>query len=872
MEFNHTCDLCPLSEGAISTCMEPVMGGSPKIMIVVDYPSVEEDKSGDSFSDQPLLAQLLFEVLDIPKNDIYLTYLAKCRPLGNNTASNHFTVCREEYFKKEIEEVKPLSIILMGGDVAESVLGKSIKSLRGSVHSFEGCPTVATYSVSMGRKDPEILELIAKDIQQGYSIAFGAEVVESDTVIVEVEDGYTLDKLIEHIKAVGGFAFDFETTGLDIHAVDFYPTALSISFQPGVAYVIPLFHFEKDNLWVSKEHGKINNYLIDALREVFLDFRIYKVAHNAKFDGNILKRFFGYWLEGRYDDTMTMHHCLYNNEKHSLEVIVDAYFPPLRGYKNETKRYKWTEVPWEVLKNRNGVDADATLRLHIVFEGELLDKPQEYIAYRNIMAAALRPLMEAEYEGSLIDIEHINEGIAIAERRQKELLDQLYAFPQVGEYNRREQKVQNTKIIKELQAKIDGGAKAYLVTRYEERIKKLKSGEEQVFDKVNFASPLQLKELLFGPNGFRFSRPIDERWKKPIDNTEADTLGMIEDSTGFINALLNYRGVGKVLSTYLIGIRDRLDINGRIHGKFHQPGAATFRMSSMDPNLQNMISRSDFTDVLDIIAYVKGSFIPPAGHIILNVDFSQMELRIIAHFADEDTMLQAYRDGLDLHIITAADDHRMTVEEFYQQDKDTQKKQRYEAKASNFGFIYGLSAEGFVEYAKNKYGIILTKSQAIKHRTSYFHKYSKLLKYHSTIIAKAEKYGYVRTLFGSRINLPDIYHPSSAIKAHAERNAINGPIQGTGGQFGVFDIALLYRRLDPRVRLFNTVHDSIMYYVPYDLIQETVDIVRSTSENLPVREYFGVTFDRVQLKVDVEASTKSWKGLEPIDNLSITNT
>jgi len=872
MIFTHTCDFCPLSEGAISTCMEPVMGGSPKIMIVIDYPSAEEDKSGDSFSDQPLLAQLLFEVLDIPKNDIYLTYLAKCRPLGNNTASNHFTVCREEYFKKEIEEVKPLSIILMGGDVAESVLGKSIKSLRGSVHSFEGCPTVATYSVSMGRKDPEILELIAKDIQQGYSIAFGAEVVESDTVIVEVEDGYTLDKLIEHIKAVGGFAYDFETTGLDIHAVDFYPTALSISFQPGVSYVIPLFHFEKDGVWVNREQGMIEPYLVDALGEVFLDSKIYKVAHNAKFDGNILKRFFGYWPEGRYDDTMTMHHCLYNNEKHSLEVIVDAYFPPLRGYKNETKRYKWTEVPWEVLKNRNGVDADATLRLHIVFEGELLDKPQEYIAYRNIMAAALRPLMEAEYEGSLIDIENINEGIAIAERRQKELLDQLYAFPQVGEYNRREQKIQNAKIIKELQAKIDKGAKEYLVLRYEERIKKLKSGEEQVFDQVNFASPIQLKELLFGSNGFRFSRPIDERWKRPIDNTEADTLGMIDDSTGFIDALLNYRGVGKVLSTYLIGIRDRLDINGRIHGKFHQPGAATFRMSSMDPNLQNMISRSNFTDVLNIISYVKGSFIPPQGHVILCADFSQMELRIIAHFADETTMLQAYKDGLDLHIITAAKDHNLTVEQFLAQGKDIQKKQRFEAKASNFGLIYDQSVKGFMEYARTQYGVTLTEEQAKKRRNNFFTNYPKLLKYHSTIVMKAEKYGYVRTLFGSRINLPDIYHPSNAIKSHADRNAINGPIQGTGGQIGAFDIALLHRRLDPRVRLFNTVHDSIMYYVPFDLIPETIDIVKYTSENLPFSKYFGITFDKVQLKVDMEASLSSWGKLEPAEKLSITNT
>lgn len=873
MEFNPQCDFCPLSEGAIHACMEPVQGPTPRLMIVIDYPSLEEDKTGHSFSDQPILAKLLFEVLDIPKTDVYLTYLAKCRPLGSNTASGNFTICREEYFKNEVLEVKPQAIVLMGGDVVESILGKSIKSLRGTVHSYEGSPAIATYSVNMGRKDPDILELIAKDIQQAYNVAYGAENVESDTVTVEVDSLEVLDTLIKHIQQVGRFAFDFEATGLDIHSLDFFPTALSISFQPGSAYVIPLFHFEKFSMWTIQSEGAIHAPLIERLAEIFTDPLIRKVAQNFKFDASILKRFFGYYPEGRCDDTMTMHHCLYNNERHGLKGIISTYFPALSGYEDETKRHKWAEVPWEVLCKYTGIDSDLTGRLGIILEAELLEDLPSYLAYRNLMSAALRPLLEAEFEGSLINPQTIQEGVDIATRRQEELLRTLYAFPQVEEYNRREQRRQNSKQIKELQAKIDAGPKAYLIARYEERIAKLKSGEEQVFDQVNFASPIQLKELLFGSDGFRFDRPTDDRFgkKKEIDNTEADTLKQIDDSTGFIDALLNYRGVGKVLSTYLKGIQDRLDINGRIHGKFLQHGAATFRMSSADPNLQNMITRSDYKEVLEIITYVKGSFVPPPGHVILQLDFSQMELRLMAHFADEETMLQAFRDGLDIHAITAASDHQISMEQFLALDKDIQKKQRYEAKASNFGLIYGQSAPGFKEYARAQYGLILTDVQARKRREAFFNKYSKLLRYHKLIVQRAEKYGYVRTLFGSKINLPDIYHPSQGIKSHAERNAINGPIQGTGGQFGVFDIAILHKRLNPKVRLFNTVHDSIMYYVPYDLIQETVAIAQETSENLPVREYFGFTFDKVQLKVDVEASTKSWRELEAIDKLSITH-
>ena len=139
-------------------------------------------------------------------------------------------------------------------------------------------------------------------------------------------------------------------------------------------------------------------------------------------------------------------------------------------------------------------------------------------------------------------------------------------------------------------------------------------------------------------------------------------------------------------------------------------------------------------------------------------------------------------------------------------------------------------------------------------------------RYHEIMKQQAQKNGFVKTLFGARINLPDIYSPQQGVKSHAERNAINGPDQGTGGQLGMFGIAILHRRLPRAVKLFNTVHDSIAYYNTPDLFNQTMDIMKETLENLPLEQYFGVRFDKVPLKVDLEASTKSWKDLEPIDN------
>ena len=872
MVFDPNCELCSLCKGATNVCLPGGMRAdsnkSPKLMVVVDYPSTSEDSSGESFSDQPLLDKLLFEILEIPVEDIYFTYLAKCRPIGTLSSAANFVVCRDKYLMDEIKIVDPQCILLVGADVAECILKKPLKSLRGSVHEWMDRSVVATYSPNMGRKDPALLPSIAEDIQRAYNIVYGVSHDIKSTEIVEVDSEEILDKLIQYIKQIGGFSYDFETNMLDIFSPAFYPTSLSISFQPGCSYVIKLFHYDEDSPWINWSERRIRFILINKLSEVFLDREIWKVAHNHKFDGNIYAKYFGFHPLGVLYDTMTMHHQLYNHKKHGLKIIVPEYFPELKGYEDEAKRHKWSKIPWNDQRLYNGVDSDVTIRLKSILEGELLQNMPSYLAYRNLMSASIVPLMMAEYRGSLINMDNLREGISVAEHRMEELMDKMYSFPTVIEYNNRKRRSANLKALKELEEKITKGVNKGVEERYRVRINALRSGQEQVFDRVNFDSPLQLKDLLYGPDGFRFPIPTETRYNKEIelDNTGKDTLTMIDDTTGFIDILLNYRGVGKTLKTYLRGIEERVDMNSRVHGKFLQHGTATFRMSSADPNLQNIITRSPYEDVKHIITFVKGSFACPEDYTILNADFSQLELRLIAHIAQETTMLKAYEDEIDLHELTAANDHGYTLEEFRNLSKDKYKQFRYEAKARNFGLIYGQSAPGFKEYARAQYGIKISDRDAKLGRDKFFRKYPKLLTYHQVTVNRGKRDGFVTTIFGSRVHIPDIYSPIGAKRSHAERNAINSPVQGSGGQFGIFGIALLNVRLDPRVLLFNTVHDSIILYTPNFLVEETIPIVKETLENLPVNEYFGITFDKVKLKVDIEASTKSWKDLEPISN------
>jgi len=249
------------------------------------------------------------------------------------------------------------------------------------------------------------------------------------------------------------------------------------------------------------------------------------------------------------------------------------------------------------------------------------------------------------------------------------------------------------------------------------------------------------------------------------------------------------------------------------------------------------------------------------GVIVHNCDYSQAELRVVASFANETAMLTAYENDQDLHAVTAANMLKLTLEAFYELDKDTQKKWRTRAKAGNFGLLYGMSAGGFKDYARNNYGVELTDKEAEDTRKLFFQTYPNLLEYHATYIAKARKFGYVRTLFGRKRHTPDIHSSDNFKRSNDERVSINSPIQGTAGEFTIFALALLHNRLDPRVQIANSVHDSIILYCPDELLEETIDLLKLTCENLPTEQYFGKSL-RIGMKVDIETSKTHWGDLK----------
>lgn len=767
----------------------------------------------------------------------------------------------------------PTDVILSIGEAALNYCCgvKGITKAAGIVHKMKDIPVVPIVSPGYIEHNPNYLRKFAEDIHTAYQISIGMDKIEVQNQWVLVENLDTLRTLVKYVKQTGICCFDFETTELtEMNTFDpnFVCTTLSISFQQGSSYVIPLYHPE--SLFLNNIHE-----IVAILQPIFSDPDITKIGQNIKFDMHCAA-----WLglndfRGPFHDTMLMHQLINEIPSHKLKDMVREYYPRFGNY--EAALNKNWKAALKDLARYNALDSDLTLRLYWVFHNILLEEEAIYLEYRNLTAPATKTLFFMEEAGMRVDKAHLINSIRIVESMVSEQETLMNKHPEVKKFclYKKEEALQAT--IKELEDKIEKeSGKVYVgkqpkinaanrIEQYTKLISDLKAGVKVVDDHViNYDSPVQLKELLFSDRGFNFKLPKQDYRRLAEDSTGADNLNLIKDKSGFLEQLQIYRQLQKINSTYLTSILEKMDQNHDIHTTLNQDVAKTGRLSSKNPNLQNIISRTKFKVVEEAVGYVKGAFIPPDGYTLVQADYSQIELRVIAHYAKEKTMLQIYQEDRDIHEMTAANSRGYVIEAF-QKLKETEpkvyKQMRYEAKAENFGFVYGMSAAGFKEYARTDYGLIITSTEAEKRREAYFRKYPGLLEYHKIYIAKARKFGYVRTFFGRRIHLPDIHSINNGVRGHAERNAINSPIQGTAGEMTIFALSILFNRLPREVLIVNSIHDSIMLYIPDHMLLTTLPIIKEAMENLPLMEYFGKEIDSVPIKADFETSKVSWKDL-----------
>ncbi len=547
--------------------------------------------------------------------------------------------------------------------------------------------------------------------------------------------------------------FDTETTSLNELEAEL--VGMSFSYKKGLAYYVP----------VSEDQGEALQTL-EIFRPFFEKEDLVKVAHNLKFDYKILRRY-NITVKGAMFDTMIAHYLLNPDGRHGMDYLSEIYL----GYKPvsiETiigKKGKnqgnFRDADLRTQTDYAAEDADVTFQLYELFAPQLKKENLEDLFF-NIEMPLMEVLAKMELAGISLDEKWLAQESIDLENDLKQLEQKIFEL----------------------------------------------SGEE-----FNVNSPKQLGEILFE------KLQLDPKAKKTKTGqyaTSEDILQKLAAKHEIIQHILEYRTYQKLKSTYVDALPSQIEkSDNRVHTNFSQTTAATGRLASVNPNLQNIPIRTLRGQ------QIRGAFVAGEGKKIISADYSQIELRLIAEISGEDNMIKAFQNGEDIHASTAAKLFNIPLEE-------VSKIQRSQAKTVNFGILYGQGAFALAEQTG------LSRSEAKQMIEAYFETYSKLKAYMAEQVKKAREIGYVETILGRKRHLKDITSNNFVVRAHAERNAVNAPIQGSAADVVKMAMIKIQKELEKeklKTRMLLQVHDELVFESPLDEVEVATNIIKMEMEN-----------------------------------------
>lgn len=639
---------------------------------------------------------------------------------------------------------------------------------------------------------------------------------------IDTEISENWEVVYNYCKQTGLCVFDFEATGLDWYADTFRVTLLSVSFQAGSSYIIPI------------------DQIPQFIAKVAADKDIVKVAHNMAYDYLVAKK----WIKrkrGMWFDTMLAAKVLYSDRRVGLKELTRQYFTHYAGYEDELDGYGWENIPYNILRDYGSIDTDITCRLYYIFKAELSQNKRTENYFWRIQMSALWTLIDIQARGVKVNIKKAKELQLKAEDYLERREQEIKSWPDVVRFERAK--------LKELKKLELERVKSKLETSKQKKHwqKKLAEVPKMTYS-LNFNSPKQMKEFVYTDRGLGLT-PMVEQGEKVYSCAE-HVLKNYDHP--FFELYWSRNKIDKLKSTYIDAVLE-LSYNGRVYPSYHQAVTATGRLSCSSPNLQNFPKRVSINCELykELLDAVLELFEPDGGGVFFQADYSQIELRVIAELSGDDVMKQAYKDGKDLHTLTALKVLDISEEQWAAMSDEDRYYNRTSAKAVNFGNIFGQGDYGFMMYAKNTFGVDLTIEQARTMQKAFFELYSGIKNYQVKDIYLSKKRGYCETLFGRR-RYVDLE------VGNIDNILMNTPVQGTAADLMLLTLRLWHLR--SKVDLQITVHDSALGTF-YD--QSDLKVLSDTASNLPVEYYFGRGLD-VPLEVDFEAGS-DWKNLEEIN-------
>ena len=737
------------------------------VMVIGEFPHEKENKDNAVFVSigGDYLCRLLYDA-GISRNQLYMTYLVKCFPANYSVLKQDIDYCMN-YLKQEIEVVKPRLILLLGNTVLKELLGlEGITKYRGGIIEKDGIKYLPTLHPAAVMKAPALANYLIADTQKVSQIIKNnfCTLEKIDKQYLFISNIKDITKLFTKLKESNILYYDIETTGLNWMTDKMIGIGLSADNKN--YYWLSLVNTTMDVTNIGKNwivwDILVYDFICSLLKELFSLPELQYVAHNGKFDNKFISML-GIHVETTFD-TMLMHHLLNEEVSHGLKDL--AKDVEMNGYENElnvileknkkNKFFNYMCIDGAILGKYCNMDVDCTSRLHYNYIKEL--NKYEYL-FNDIVMPLSNVLMYMELTGVCLN--------------------------------------QNTLVPLGIKLEQD------IVTMQEEIY-------SLVGERFNIGSGDQLGNILI----HKLHIPIREKTPTGKIKTNEEVLSKYS-ANSVINKVLTLKKMQKIKNTYVDGMLKLLYPDGRLHTNYsiasdgnreEARGTVTGRISSGKPNLQN-IPRADKLYGKDI----RNAFIPAEGCVFIDIDFSQMELRVMAHYSKDENLCSVYLEGKDLHKQTAAGIFRKDV-------SLVTKEERQIGKGVNFAIVYG-------EY--NEYTNLWYKT------------YPRVKQFQNDIIKDARKNGQVVSMFGRVRRLPAINHYDSSIRAHAERQAINSLVQGTAADLHALATIRVFnmlckdyvdlRQLDysnllswvskvPKIVL--TVHDNLVLEVPIELADE----------------------------------------------------